>query len=148
MPSMNLVVLAGNLTRDVELRYTPSGAAVGQFGLAVNRKWKNKEGVMQDDACFVEVTVWNKQAESAAEYLSKGKPILLQGYLKLDTWADKQTGEQRSKLKVVALNIQYLSVGQQDGQRGSQKSNQQKTQRQQPQVDDLPADDNPSNVPF
>jgi single-strand DNA-binding protein len=141
---MNLVVLAGNLTRDVELRYTPGGAPVGQFGLATNKKWKDKEGQMHDEACFVEVVVWNKQAENAAEYLGKGSPVLIQGSLKLDQWADKQSGEQRSKLKVVAQYIQYLSSGQQSGQK-----KQQPRQQQSSRVDDLPADGPPDdNCPF
>lgn len=119
MPSLNKVFLAGNLTRDPELRYTPGGTAVVQFGMAVNRRFRNREGVMQEEATFINVEVWARQAESANEYLSKGSPVLLEGRLKFDSWESKQTGEKRSKLKVVGERIQFL--GSRSGARGGER---------------------------
>ncbi len=113
MASLNKVFLAGNLTRDPELRYTPGGTAVAQFGMAVNRKFKNREGQMQEEATFVDIEVWGRQAETSSEYLSKGSPVLIEGRLKLDTWESKQTGERRSKIRVVGERVQFL------GSRGS-----------------------------
>jgi len=117
MASLNKVFLAGNLTRDPELRYTPGGTAVAQFGMAVNRKFKNREGKMQEEATFVDIEVWGRQAETTSEYLSKGSPALIEGRLKLDTWESKQTGEKRSKLRVVGERVQFL------GGRGSRGQN-------------------------
>jgi single-strand DNA-binding protein len=109
MASLNKVFLAGNLTRSPELRYTPGGTAVAQFGLAVNRRYKNREGQMQEEVTFVDIEVWGRQAEAASEYISKGSPVLLEGRLKLDTWESKQTGERRSKLRVVGERVQFLA---------------------------------------
>jgi len=108
MASLNKVFLAGNLTRDPELRYTPGGTAVAQFGMAVNRRFKNREGHMQEEATFVDIEVWGRQAETSSEYLSKGSPVLIEGRLKLDSWESKQTGEKRSKLRVVGERVQFL----------------------------------------
>ena len=113
MPSLNKVFLAGNLTRNPELRYTPGGTAVAQFGMAVNRRFRNREGQMQEEATFVDIEVWGRQAETASEYLSKGSPVLIEGRLKLDTWESKRTGERRSKLRVVGERVQFL--GSRDG---------------------------------
>ncbi len=109
MPSLNKVFLAGNLTRSPELRYTPGGPAVAQFGMAVNRRFRNREGQMQEEATFVDIEVWGRQAETSSEYLTKGSPVLIEGRLKLDTWESKQTGERRSKLRVVGERVQFLS---------------------------------------
>lgn len=108
MANLNKVMLIGRLTRDPQLRYTPSGAAVAELGVAVNRYYKGQDGTRQEEVCFVDVTVWGKQAENATEYLSKGRQVFVDGYLRLDTWDDKNTGEKRSKLRVVAGNVQYL----------------------------------------
>jgi single-strand DNA-binding protein len=115
MASLNKVFLAGNLTRDPELRYTPGGTAVAQFGLAVNRKFKNREGQIQEEATFVDVEVWGRQAETASEYLGRGSPVLVEGRLKLDSWESKQTGEKRSKLRVVGERIQFLGSRKEGG---------------------------------
>ena len=105
MASYNRVVLVGNLTRDVDLRYTPSQTAVTDIGLAVNDRVKrNNEWV--DETTFVDVTLWGRQAEVANEYLSKGAPVLIEGRLKLDTW--EQEGQKRSKLRVVGEKMQML----------------------------------------
>lgn len=108
MASFNRVIILGNITRDVELRYTPGGAAVAEIGLAVNDKRKNAQGEYVDDTTFVDVTLWNRTAEIANEYLSKGSPVLIEGRLKLDTWQDKNTGDKRSKLRVVGERMQLL----------------------------------------
>jgi len=108
MPNYNKVLLMGNLTRDPELRYTPGGAAVCEFGLAVNRQWKNQQsGEMQEETTFVDITVWGRQGETANQYLSKGRPIFIEGRLQLDTW-ETQDGQKRSKMRVVAERFQFL----------------------------------------
>jgi single-strand DNA-binding protein len=108
MASYNRVVLLGNLTRDPELRYTPSGMAVTEIGLAVNDRRKNANGEWVDETTFVDVTLWGRTAEVATEYLTKGSPLLIEGRLKLDTWQDKNTGDKRSKLRVVGERMQML----------------------------------------
>ncbi len=95
----------GNLTRDPELRFTANGSAVASFGLAVNRKFKQGDEWV-DDVCFVDITVWGKQGENCAEYLSKGRPAFIEGYLKFSTW--ETDGQKRNKLEVVANTVQFL----------------------------------------
>ena len=107
MASFNKVLLMGNLTRDPELRYTASGAAVASFGLAVNRKFKQGEE-WKDEVCFVDITVWAKQCENCAQYLNKGSLVFLEGRLNYQTW-EADGGQKRSKLEVVANNIQILT---------------------------------------
>jgi len=108
MANLNKVMLIGRLTRDPQLRYTPSGAAVADLGMAVNRYYKGQDGNRQEEVCFIDVTVWGRTAENATEYLSKGRQVYVEGYLRLDSWEDKNTGDKRSKLKVVANNVQFL----------------------------------------
>ena len=110
MASYNRVILLGNLTRDPELRYIASGTAVTDFGLAVNEKRKNANGELIEETTFVDVTLWARNAEVASEYLSKGSPVLIEGRLRMDSWEDKQTGQKRSKLKVVGDRIQLLGT--------------------------------------
>jgi single-strand DNA-binding protein len=107
MNSVNTCTLLGHLTRDPELRYTPSGTAVCQMGLALNRRWRDQAGEAQQETTFVEVTAWAKQAEVAAEYLRKGRPVVVEGRLQQDTW-ETEAGERRSRLKVVAQRITFL----------------------------------------
>jgi len=104
--SFNKVILAGNLTRDVELRYIPSGTAVADIGLAVNDRCKNASGEWVDEATFVDVTLWGKAAETASEYLTKGSPVLIEGRLKLDAW--EKDGKKFSRLKVTGERMQML----------------------------------------
>jgi len=108
MASLNKVFLIGNLTRDPELRYTPSGAPVADLGLAINRVYTTKEGDRREEVTFIDVTTWNRQAENCCQYLKKGRPVHVEGYLKMDTWQDKTTGEKRSKIKIEAENVQFL----------------------------------------
>lgn len=107
MASLNKVFLMGNLTRDPELRYTPSGAAVANLGLAVNRRFKNASGEWQDEASFFTVVVWGRQAENCAQYLTKGRPVLVEGRLQQRSW-ETQDGQKRSVVEVVAENVQFL----------------------------------------
>ncbi len=111
MASFNRVILVGNLTRDIELRYTPGGTAVTDVGLAVNDRRKNQAGEWVEETTFVDVTLWGRTAEVASEYLSKGAPVLIEGRLRLDTW--EKDGQKNQKLKVVGERMQML------GQRGS-----------------------------
>lgn len=109
MPNINRVFLAGHLTRDPELKYTQSGLAVCAFGLAVNRKFTTKDGGDTEEVLFVDVTAFGRQGETTSEYLSKGDPAFIEGRLKLDQWTDKE-GRQRSKVHVVAQNVQFLGA--------------------------------------
>ncbi len=107
MASLNKVMLMGNLTRDTEMKYTPSGAALCTFGLAINRRFTS-QGVEKEEVCFVDVDVWGKQAESCNTYLAKGKTVFVEGRLKFDQWDDRKTGKKRSRLMVVAERVQFL----------------------------------------
>ena len=108
MASFNKVILLGNLTRDPEVRYTPKGSAVAEVGLAVNRVYTTEGGEKREETTFVDVTLWGRTAEIAGEYLKKGRPVLIEGRLQLDTWDDKQSGQKRSKLKVVGEGMQLI----------------------------------------
>jgi single-strand DNA-binding protein len=111
MASFNKVILVGNLTRDPELRYTPKGMAIAKIGLAVNRNWTNEAGEKKEEVTFVDVDAFGRQAETLAQYMKKGSPLLVEGRLKLDQWDDKQTGQKRSKLGVVVEGFQFLGGG-------------------------------------
>ena len=115
MPSYNKVLLMGNLTRDPQLKQTPNNMSVAEIGLACNRKFKGKDGEMREETTFVDCEAWGRTAETMAKYLSKGKPVFLEGRLKLDQWQDKD-GNNRSKLKLVIENFQFIDS------RGSQTS--------------------------
>lgn len=109
MASYNKVILMGNLTRDPEVRYTPQGTAVTDIGLAVNRQWFDKNAnERKEEVTFLDVTLWGRTAEIAGEYLSKGRPVLIEGRLQMDSWQDKETGQNRYKLKIVGENMQML----------------------------------------
>src|ERR1700722_244633 len=108
MANLNRVLLIGNLTRDPEVRYTPKGTAVTEISLAVNRIYSGEDGEKKEETTFVDVTLWARQAEIAGQYLRKGRPVFIEGRLQLDSWDDKQTGEKRSRLRVVAENLQLL----------------------------------------
>jgi single-strand DNA-binding protein len=106
MASFNRVILMGNLTRDPQVRYIPSGSAVAEIGLAVNRTWFDKQtNSRKEEVTFVDVTLWGRDAEVAGEYLTKGRSVLVEGRLSLDSWDDKATGQKRSKLKVVGERL-------------------------------------------
>lgn len=107
MASYNKVLLMGNLTRDPELRYTPKGTAVVEVGLAVNRRY-TVDNETKEETTFVDVTFWGRQAETVNEYCRKGRPLFVEGRLQLDTWEDRQSGQKKSRLRVVGENFQFL----------------------------------------
>jgi single-strand DNA-binding protein len=116
MASFNRVIIAGNLTRDPELRYTPKGTAVARITLAVNRTYTAGEGgEKKEEVSFVDVDVWGRQAEVISQYMKKGRPLLVEGRLKQDTWEDKNTKQKQSKLKVVLENFSFLDSGNRGG---------------------------------
>ncbi len=116
MASFNKVILVGNLTRDPQVRYTPSGMAVADVGLAVNHTWFDKQANQRkEEVTFVDVTLWGRTAEIAGEYLAKGRQVLIEGRLKLDQWDDKATGQKRSRLTVVGENMTMLGSRQEGG---------------------------------
>lgn len=118
MGNVNKVFLMGNLTRDPELRYTPNGTPVCEFGLAVNRTYTTRDGEQREDPCFVEITVWGRRGEVVSEYFSKGKPIFVEGRLNFDSW--ETPDGRRSKLNVVAEDFQFVgSPGDTDAGRQS-----------------------------
>jgi single-strand DNA-binding protein len=119
MASFNKVILVGNLTRDPELRYTPKGTAIAKIGVAVNRVWTNEAGEKKEEVTFVDVDVFGRTAENVGQYMRKGRPILIEGRLRLDQWDDKQTGQKKSKLGVVAETVQFLGSPGEGGSGGS-----------------------------
>lgn len=131
MASFNKVILVGNVTRDIQIKYTPGGTAVAEVGLAVNRTWFDKQSnEKKEDVTFVDVTLWGRTAEVAGEYLRKGKPVLVDGRLALDQWTDRESGQKRTKLKVVGETLQLL------GSRGDGQDQQQRnTESQAPAPD-------------
>jgi single-strand DNA-binding protein len=108
MPSLNKVMLMGNLTRDPELRVTPKGTSICQFSLAINRQYKMESGEAREEVIYVDIEAWGKQGETIAKYCSKGRPLYVEGRLRLDQWEDKNTKEKRSRMKVVLEGFQFL----------------------------------------
>lgn len=108
MPNLNKVMLIGNLTRDPEIKYTPKGTAIAAFGLAVNRNYTTESGEKREEVTFIDLEAYARLAEIIGEYCKKGRPIFVEGRLKLDTWDDKQSGQKRSKMKVVVETMQLL----------------------------------------
>ncbi len=113
--SVNKVFLMGNLTRDIELKHTPSDQAVATIGLAVNRTFKTRDGENREETTFVDCEAWGRTAEVMSQYLCKGRPVFIEGRLKLDQWDDRETGKKRSKLKVVIDNFQFVDSRGGDG---------------------------------
>jgi single-strand DNA-binding protein len=111
MANFNKVIIAGNLTRDPELRYTPKGTAIAKLGLALNRSWRTESGEQRDETTFVDVDAFGRQAEVIGQYMRKGRPILIEGRLRLDEWEDKNTGQKRSRLGVVLESFSFLDSG-------------------------------------
>lgn len=143
MANLNKVLLIGRLTRDPELRYTPSGTPLCEFGLAVNRFFKGKDGARQEETTFVDVTAWSRTAELANQYLKKGRQAFVEGYLKLDQWTTPE-GQKRSKLSVVADSLQFLGG---DREQSNEPDPRDEPQRQQASSDDLTGG-NERDVPF
>ena len=162
MANFNKVFLIGNLTRDPELRYTQQGSAICDFRIAVNRQYMTSDGQKKEEVSFIDINVWGRQAESYNRFIKKGSQVFVEGRLKMDSWQDKETGKNRSRLFVVAERIQFLSYRQSDAsgqqepvqqqrQDYQQKNQQQGQQQQNPpqppeeafEVDNEPADDIP-----
>lgn len=133
MASFNKVLLMGNLTRDPELSYTPQGLAVCKFGLAVNNSYTTASGEKKEDPLFIDIVVWKKQGENCATYLKKGRPVFVEGRLQLDNWTT-QTGEKRSKMKVIAMSVRFL------GSKPSAGAGAPAEDRQMPEEDKIPAE--------
>ena len=145
MANVNRVTLIGRITRDIELEYTPKGTAVTELGLAINRKRKDESGNTTEETTFIDVSMWGRQAELASQYLGKGREIYIEGRLQLDTWQDKQSGQNRSKLGVVCENMQF--IGGNGGQGQQQAAPQRQAPPQQQQVDHSNIDEN-DDIPF
>lgn len=117
MSSYNKVILAGHLTRDPELKFTPKGTAVSQVGLAINRNWTNEAGEKKEEVTFIDITVFGKTAENTAQYCVKGSLILVDGHLRLDVWEDKESRQKRTKLVVVADAVHFMGGGKEENGR-------------------------------
>ncbi len=115
MPDLNKVFLMGRLTFDPELRRTPSGTAVTELRMASSRSWTGRDGERREETLFIDVTVWDRQAETCCQYLRKGSSVHVEGSLRMDTWDDKTTGEKRSKIRVHADRVQFLDSRRSDG---------------------------------
>ncbi len=148
MASFNKVILMGNLTRDPELRYTSGGTAIAKLGLAVNRVWRDAEGQQKEETTFVDIDAFGKQAETLGQYMQKGRPILVEGRLKLDQWEDKNTGQNRSRLGVVLERFSFVGGG--GGQAGGDGAAPQQSAPPPSEPADGPPVDGPGDddVPF
>ncbi|MBN1522117.1 MAG: single-stranded DNA-binding protein [Candidatus Aureabacteria bacterium] len=144
MVDLNKVFLAGNLTRDPELRYTANGTAVANLSLAVSRTFTAKDGTKKDEVAFVNIIVWGRQAETCGEYLSKGSSILVEGRLQLDRW-ETNTGEKRNQLKVIAQRIQFLSTRRRGEEKPAAAEDMQDVSGSIEEADEVPLDE---DIPF
>jgi single-strand DNA-binding protein len=108
MPNLNRVMLMGNLTRDIELKTIGSGQSVAKIAIAINRSWNTPDGEKREEVTYVDCEAWGKTAEVMAKYLSKGRPVYLEGRLKLDQWQDKESGANRSAMRVVVEGFQFI----------------------------------------
>jgi single-strand DNA-binding protein len=163
MANLNKVLLMGNLTRDPEVRYTPKGTAIANLGMAINRRWTTDTGEQKEEVTFVDVEVWGRQAETANQYLKKGSPLFVEGRLRFDQWDDKESGQKRSKLKIVCEHFQFIGAPRgggnfQEGGEG-EPPRQSAPQRSQPSrpasrpapppaADEPPASEGDDNIPF
>ncbi|WP_415910403.1 single-stranded DNA-binding protein [Oleiharenicola sp. Vm1] len=120
MANLNKVMLIGNLTRDPELRVTPKGTAICTFSLAVNRKFRDESGADREEVTYVDIEAWGKAGENISKYCTKGRPLFVEGRLRLDQWEDKNTKEKRSRMKVVCENFQFLGGGRGEGGGGGE----------------------------
>jgi len=140
MANLNRVTLIGNLTRDVELKYTPKGTAIADISIAVNRKWKDDSG-QKEETTFVDLTAFGKTAELAGQYLAKGSSCYFEGRLNLETWEDKTTQQKRIKMKVIIENMQFLSSKKDSGNSPQTAAKSGKTAQS-------AADDDDDSIPF
>lgn len=149
MANLNKIMVIGNITRDIELKYIPSGAAVCQFSVAVNRTWNNKAGEKQEETTFLDVEAWEKQAEVIAQYCKKGSSIYVEGRLKSEQWDDKATGQKRSKLKIHLEQFQFIG-GKQEAAEKPQADKPKAAPARQPKPTDPDLDAAPDDdqIPF
>ena len=153
MANFNRVIVAGNLTRDPQLSYTPSNTAVCEFGMAINRKWKDRDGNSKDEVCYVDIISYGRQAEVINQYMGKGRPMLVEGRLRYRQWTSKE-GQNRNKLDIVVENFTFLGGAPQGGGQGRPAGGRSAAHAQPgamddappPPPDDLPPDD--PDVPF
>lgn len=138
MASLNRVLLIGNVTRDIDVRHTPQGIAVADIGLAVNIRSKNVDGQVKNEVVFVDIIAWDRLAQNCKEFLSKGSPVFVEGRLQLDQW-ESQQGEKRSRLRVRAENIQFLSSKQAIDKSSNQDSGEENYNQ---------AEDDENTIPF
>ncbi|HEY8649529.1 MAG TPA: single-stranded DNA-binding protein [Chthoniobacterales bacterium] len=152
MANFNKVMLMGNLTRDPEVRYTPKGTAVAEIGLAVNRIYSGENNEKREETTFVDVTLWGRTAEVAGEYLKKGRPVFIEGRLQLDSWEDKQSGQKRSKLRVVAEGMQLIGSrgggGSGEGEEAASSSRSSGSRTMPPPKNAPPAAPDDDEIPF
>jgi single-strand DNA-binding protein len=144
--SFNKVFLLGNLTRDPEVRYTPKGSAVADLGIAVNRVYTLDTGEKREEVTFVDVTLWARLAEIAGEYLKKGRPVFIEGRLQLDSWDDKQTGQKRSRLRVIGETMQLL--GSRGGGGAAEEDSRPASKPAAPPKSSAPAEPDDDEIPF
>ncbi len=147
MASFNKVILLGNLTRDPEVRYTPKGSAVCDLGIAVNRVYTTDSGERREEVTYVDVVLWARLAEIAGEYLKKGRPVFIEGRLQMDSWDDKQTGQKRTKLRVVGESMQLLG-GRPGGAGGAAEVGGENRQTSAPPKPSAPAAPDEDEIPF
>lgn len=150
MANFNKVYLIGNLTRDPELRVTPKGTAICQFGLAVNRQFKDESGATRDETTFVDIEAWGRQGETISKYCTKGRPLFVEGRLKFDQWEDKASGQKRSRLKVVLEGFQFLGGRGEGGGPGNDTEQTPERHSPPPRTGNKPApsEDIDEDVPF
>ena len=147
MASFNKVILLGNLTRDPEVRYTPKGSAVCDLGIAVNRVYTTDSGEKREEVTYVDVVLWARLAEIAGEYLKKGRPVFIEGRLQMDSWDDKQTGQKRTKLRVVGESMQLLG-GRPGGAGGGAETTGDNRQTSAPPKPQAAAQSDEDEIPF
>ena len=147
MASFNKVILLGNLTRDPEVRYTPKGSAVCDLGVAVNRQYTLDSGEKREEVTYVDVVLWSRLAEIAGEYLKKGRPVFIEGRLQLDTWDDKQSGQKRSKLRVIGETMQLLG-GRPPGAAGGSEGGESRSSKTTPPPKSGAAAPDDDEIPF
>ena len=149
MASFNRVIVAGNLTRDPQLSYTPSNTAVCEFGMAINRRWRDRDGNTKDEVCYVDLVSYGRQAEVINQYMSKGRPMLVEGRLRFRQWTNKE-GQKRSKLDIFVENFTFLGGGQGRAAGGGRAPGAEEApaaaEEAPAMADDLPPDD--PDVPF
>ena len=157
MANVNKVILIGNVTRDPEVKFTPKGSAVADVGLAINRNYTLDNGEKREETIFVDVELWGRLAEIAGEYAKQGRPIYIEGRLRMDTWEDKTSGQKRSRMKVVGENLQLLGGrpssggggGHEEEGGGHHESRPQRTTRPAPPQQQPPKSSEPDDdIPF